>query len=222
VSEFWNLRTPSSLVIVSSYIPVQKVWKNLHERGLLMLIFSYGFPKAFKSFLAVLFCSKKVLTCLHQKLCNFQSESLLLSQSSKVPWTKLTEFFYSLLGLPRKTNPPITIKTHINFWYWLGVVLGEGFSSTLFVGFWVFFEWALLEAFFPNWISGKKDETWHNNFLSRQLEMWKLLWLSKIMMQYGFSYAKKPWLTTQVWDKLSNPFQCKMFCVKLYITLVWH
>jgi hypothetical protein len=26
----------------------------------------------------------------------------------------------------------------------------KGFSSSLFVGFWVFFEWAFLEAFFPN------------------------------------------------------------------------
>lgn len=217
MSEFWNLPTPSSLVIVSSYIPVQNVWKNLHERSLLKLIFSYGFPKAFKSFLAVLFCSKKVLTCLHQKLCNFQSESLLLSQSSKVSWTHCV-FLYSLWGLPRKTNPPISIKTHINFWYRLGVLLGEYIKVFLPPSLWVFgfFFWVdFLGSFFPNWISGKKDETWHNNFLSRQLEMRRLLWLSNIMMQYGFSYGKKPCLATHVWDKLCDLIHFNVKCFVL-------
>jgi hypothetical protein len=152
VLEFWNLPTPSSLVIVSSYIPVQKVWKDLHERGLLMLIFSYGFPKAFKSFLAVLFCSKKVLTCLHQKLCNFLSESLLLSQSSKVPWTKPTVYSFTAyraylekLIHPSQSKPISTFDT--DFEYYLESTLRFFFHPLFgFLGFlWVGF----LGSFFP-------------------------------------------------------------------------
>jgi hypothetical protein len=103
-----------------------------------MLIFSYGFPKAFKSFLAVLFCSKKVLTCLHQKLCNFQSESLLLSQSSKVSWTKPTVYSLTPYGAyleklihPSQSKPISTFDTDLE--YYLRV--HKGFSCTLFVGF---------------------------------------------------------------------------------------